>query len=217
MLQLLPAPPPPPEYCLLWADRWWPWSDPWWLCMQKGEWSGWAQAIGAIAAIWFAYRIATTTQRAEHRRVAATRRAVADVVKTTLIMQSDTAIRVLQVHRDRWNVPDDSEAGVGHFERDVAALAAIQLPTDDQLERLAQEYPHACQTLVMAKSQFEHLLNMLGWSEGEHRWQRPDATKAKTLLAQSEEVLDYLGRAMTELGLLGGKHGAKHDQSPRKG
>ena len=51
MLQLVPAPPPPPEYCLLWADRWWPLADPWWLCMQKAEWSGWAQAIGALIAL----------------------------------------------------------------------------------------------------------------------------------------------------------------------
>ncbi|MDM0007901.1 hypothetical protein QTI51_24580 [Variovorax sp. J22G73] len=57
MLQLLPAPPPPPEYCLFWADRWWPWFEPWWACMQKGEWSGWAQAIGAIVALYIAIRL----------------------------------------------------------------------------------------------------------------------------------------------------------------
>ena len=46
---LSPPAPPPVEYCLLWADRWFP--DPWWLCMQKSEWSGWAQALGAIVAL----------------------------------------------------------------------------------------------------------------------------------------------------------------------
>jgi len=35
---------PAPEYCFLWID-WWP------LCMSKSEWSGWAQAIGAIVAL----------------------------------------------------------------------------------------------------------------------------------------------------------------------
>lgn len=58
MSQLLLGPPPPPEYCFLWADKWWPWADPWWLCMQKAEWSGWAQAIGAILAILAAVGVA---------------------------------------------------------------------------------------------------------------------------------------------------------------
>lgn len=35
---------PAQEYCLFWWD-WWP------TCMTKGEWSGWMQAIGAVAAI----------------------------------------------------------------------------------------------------------------------------------------------------------------------
>ena len=35
---------PAQEYCLFWWD-WWP------MCMTKGEWSGWMQAIGAVAAI----------------------------------------------------------------------------------------------------------------------------------------------------------------------
>lgn len=34
----------PPEYCFFWIDHWS-------ACMTKAEWSGWVQAIGAIAAI----------------------------------------------------------------------------------------------------------------------------------------------------------------------
>jgi hypothetical protein len=63
MLQLVPAPPAPPEYCLLWADRWWPWADPWWLCMQKAEWSGWAQAVGALIALYIAIRLPVKARR----------------------------------------------------------------------------------------------------------------------------------------------------------
>ena len=33
-----------PEYCLFWIDHWT-------TCMQKGEWSGWAQACGALLAL----------------------------------------------------------------------------------------------------------------------------------------------------------------------
>jgi len=68
MLQLLPAPPPPPEYCLLWADRWWPWSDPWWLCMQKAEWSGWAQFTGAMLAVIVAICIPLLNERGAKKR-----------------------------------------------------------------------------------------------------------------------------------------------------
>jgi len=42
---------PPQEYCLLWIDSWA-------TCMTKGEWSGWMQALGAVAAIAGAFVIA---------------------------------------------------------------------------------------------------------------------------------------------------------------
>ena len=41
---------PATEYCFLWID-WWP------LCMTKSEWSGWAQAIGAVLALAIAIAI----------------------------------------------------------------------------------------------------------------------------------------------------------------
>jgi hypothetical protein len=63
MLRLVLAPPPPTEYCLLWADRWLPLADPWWLCMQKAEWSGWAQAVGAIVALALAILLPVKARR----------------------------------------------------------------------------------------------------------------------------------------------------------
>ncbi|SCK49248.1 hypothetical protein VAR608DRAFT_4900 [Variovorax sp. HW608] len=36
--------PTPPEYCLFWINHWS-------TCMQKGEWSGWAQAFGTFVAM----------------------------------------------------------------------------------------------------------------------------------------------------------------------
>lgn len=46
----------PPEYCLLWIDHWS-------TCMQKGEWSGWAQAIGAIIALFLAIGLPLKARR----------------------------------------------------------------------------------------------------------------------------------------------------------
>jgi len=54
---------PTPEYCLLWINHWS-------TCMQKAEWSGWAQAIvstiavaGAAAGIWWQVRHQAKLQR----------------------------------------------------------------------------------------------------------------------------------------------------------
>lgn len=42
---------PAQEYCLFWSDYWW-------LCMTKSEWSGWVQAVGSVIAIICAFGIA---------------------------------------------------------------------------------------------------------------------------------------------------------------
>lgn len=56
-------PTPTPEYCLLWIDHWS-------TCMQKSEWSGWAQAIvstiavvAAAAGIWWQIKHQSKLQR----------------------------------------------------------------------------------------------------------------------------------------------------------
>lgn len=51
---------PTPEYCLLWID-WWP------LCMTKSEWSGWAQAVGAIIALAIAIGLPVKARRDAYR------------------------------------------------------------------------------------------------------------------------------------------------------
>lgn len=92
MLQLVLAPPPPPEYCLLWADRWWPWADPWWLCMQKAEWSGWAQAVGAIVALFIAIGLPVKARRdalREAKNMATTFGAQLVVISQDLIKACD--------------------------------------------------------------------------------------------------------------------------------
>ena len=66
ILQVQPA---PPDYCFLWADRW-PWPDLfWWLCMTKGEWSGWMQAIGALVAIGIAIELPRRAARKAHKAI----------------------------------------------------------------------------------------------------------------------------------------------------
>jgi hypothetical protein len=51
---------PPDEYCFLFI-QWWP------LCMTKGEWSGWVQAVGAVVAIGVAFFVAQIQTRATRR------------------------------------------------------------------------------------------------------------------------------------------------------
>jgi hypothetical protein len=49
-------PPIPPEYCLFGLDHWS-------LCMQKTEWSGWAQAFGSLLALAIAIWIPAKARR----------------------------------------------------------------------------------------------------------------------------------------------------------
>lgn len=51
---------PTPEYCLFWVD-WWP------ICMTKGEWSGWVQAVGSVIAIMAAASAVWWQVHTQHR------------------------------------------------------------------------------------------------------------------------------------------------------
>lgn len=61
-----------PDFCFFFANHWWTWSDPWWACMQKGEWASWAQAIFSVlaiaVAIWLPRRDAKRRDRQWVRR-----------------------------------------------------------------------------------------------------------------------------------------------------
>lgn len=50
-----------PEYCLLWINHWS-------MCMTKGEWSGWMQAFGAVAAVCAAFLIPLWLERRVQRK-----------------------------------------------------------------------------------------------------------------------------------------------------
>lgn len=52
------------EICLFWGD----WQiQRWWSCMPKNEWSGWVQAIGAIASIQIAIWVSGKSARREKK------------------------------------------------------------------------------------------------------------------------------------------------------
>lgn len=64
--------PQPPSYCLFWAHQWWPFGDPWWLCMDTQNWAAWVQAFGSILAIlgsaWIGWWLHQMQVRAERIR-----------------------------------------------------------------------------------------------------------------------------------------------------
>lgn len=53
---------PAPEFCLKVLKQ------EWWTCMTKAEWSGWVQAVGSIAALYIALRIAAAQGHREQAR-----------------------------------------------------------------------------------------------------------------------------------------------------
>lgn len=71
-------PPANPDFCLLWADRWWTWSEPWWVCMQKGEWASWGQAVFSVLAILVAIWLPRRDEK--RRKTQAARRAYGHVL-----------------------------------------------------------------------------------------------------------------------------------------
>lgn len=71
------APHPPPEFCLLWIDHWT-------TCMTKSEWSGWAQALGAIAALAITLFLWRRSESQEGRKAEKNLRTFAGSLATSL-------------------------------------------------------------------------------------------------------------------------------------
>lgn len=88
---------PTPEYCLLWID-WWP------LCMTKGEWSGWMQAIGAAIAILAAAAIAAY-QAGHARKLEDEKRTAAEIQRLNIVKA--LAVRCFTLASDVVKAVDD--------------------------------------------------------------------------------------------------------------
>lgn len=98
-----PIPAPTPEFCFLWID-WWP------LCMTKAEWSGWAQAIGAMLALTIAIAVPAKA-RSDARK---------DAKAAVLAFMSSTTL-ALEGLRDVCMVQDwDSFVAARHLVQDAA-------------------------------------------------------------------------------------------------
>ena len=116
-------PPAPPEYCLLWIDHWS-------LCMQKGEWSGWVQAIGSILAIlgafWLSYGQLRGARKqaidAEQRRLRRRHNAITAA--------AEFAERVVRVSCSAASVACQVQGALGwRSERDSLEIARDELKT----------------------------------------------------------------------------------------
>lgn len=128
-----------PEFCFLWVHCWWPdwwWLDTWWLCMTKTEWSGWAQAIGTVAAVVVAVVYPLCLERRAQKR---TRMAHLE----TVAMDLRVADRQAQVYLDDGvDVPAYRLPFYGPQHAMPALLAEGRLTTD-QATALLQYYVDA--------------------------------------------------------------------------
>lgn len=116
---------PTPEYCLFWVD-WWP------ICMTKGEWSGWVQAVGSVIAIMAAAGAVWWQVHTQHRLTSLER--IAEAVRLLTIVGQF----VFEV-RAKLRLMDEDE--FPHLRRDwtsveapVASLEAIpfdRYPVED--------------------------------------------------------------------------------------
>lgn len=120
------------EYCLLAID-WWP------LCMTKGEWSGWMQAIGTVLAILAAVGVAYVQHRqnlAQQRITAAVERGRA--LAGPLAMAERTAwrmeqylreLKVVTGHNGQWGAPVGIEDELQGLVESFASLKLESLPS----------------------------------------------------------------------------------------
>lgn len=90
---------PTQEYCFLWIDHWS-------TCMTKSEWSGWMQAIGAVAAILGSLYIATRQERkqlhlAKKSSVARVRLFVSNVSASVVTLKESKQVNRIEMLRQR--------------------------------------------------------------------------------------------------------------------
>lgn len=131
-----------PDYCFLWIHRWWPWTDPWWACMQKSEWSAWAQAIFSVAAILAAIGIALWQRKTEQAAAQATARATVMVVGAAIDSKVHMLIATLTAVLDEHSNPSRPTAVErGQFVQ--ALFAKAELPTEEQILLMTGAMPNA--------------------------------------------------------------------------
>lgn len=116
--------PPSPEYCFLWID-WWP------MCMTKTEWSGWVQAIGAVAAIaigagavWWQVRKAHTAAQEA--------RGAEDIRILSLIAIANfdciKALKIAKLQREDVSLMHRTLKGFDAHCNELASIPLLQIP-----------------------------------------------------------------------------------------
>ncbi|WP_432731469.1 hypothetical protein [Variovorax sp. W6] len=172
-----------PDYCIFWIHRWWPWADPWWACMQKGEWSAWVQAIFSVAAILAAIGIALWQRRTEQVAARATARATVMVVGAAIDSKLHMLIATVMAVIDEHSHPSRPTA----VERGVfvqTLFAKAELPTEDQMLLLASAVPAAAATMANGVAAIKRVLVGLDFVV---------SAPTLTTLSDTEILAHYLG------------------------
>ena len=139
--------PQPPSYCLFWAHQWWPFGDPWWLCMDTQNWAAWVQAFGSILAIlgsawigWWLHNLQVQTNRQN-----AISAHLDDVRRTANLLRS-AAVKVRTMHKatkskeslDRYNPELVHQEHLPQMHKAIHFLTEDDAPTADLLMQLIE-------------------------------------------------------------------------------
>lgn len=143
--QAVAATKPMQEYCLFWWD-WWP------MCMTKAEWSGWMQAIGALAALAIAMWLSGSQMRAERRHSLINARAFAQGFNECLVGLK------IGVSANNW--------GVVFFGR-IAMADISQLGTAARIEHLSWQKSRSVISLRSYIAQLLEAVQMLEKQQNE--------------------------------------------------
>lgn len=112
---------PTSEYCLLWID-WWP------LCMTKGEWSGWMQAVGSVLAIIFGALAVWWQVRKQRQQVDEQLIEAAKKIVNAAFWFRMSLIELRVALREKWSYRGAHERA-GYWLGQLSALQLLEFPS----------------------------------------------------------------------------------------
>ena len=168
----------------------------WWAtCMTKGEWSGWMQAIFSVLAILGAITIAWWQHHKAARHIRLRDLAVGSVAADTVTLNVAVAVGLLEAYLPKW---EQSLADLGRLtmcDERADELQAVNMPTDEQLNLIANVWPDDARMFAISRSQMTELISDLRLYRKASYEKRATPQDAELIIMESRSLKDRLRNA----------------------
>lgn len=151
------------------------------------DFPAWVQAVGSVAAIFVATRIARTEQRLRRREALAAAGVTAALVETTLINIRRAVTMTRHAHREIATRHD----GLLNFVAAANQVVAVPVPSEDQLIRLTASHMTGAQDLADLCSKLDRvraLLPTIDWSADARGDHGPGPSSTDGLLGELAKI-----------------------------